>query len=57
VLVRTLVHEKFRADRVSGDPVLMRDRGEDSYRSFGDDEESALYRAFGESGRAQAWDL
>lgn len=57
VLVRTLVHEKFRADRVGGDPVLVRGRGEGSYRPFGDDEEAALYRSFGESGRAQAWDL
>jgi fatty-acyl-CoA synthase len=57
VLVRTLVHEKFRADRVGGDPVLVRGRGEDTYRAFGDDEESALHDAFGESGRAQAWDL
>src|ERR1700689_3826515 len=55
VLVRTLVHQKFRADRVGGDPVFVRGRGEDSYRSFGADEESALHDAFGQSGRAQAW--
>ncbi len=57
VLVRTLVHQKFRADRVGGDPVFVRGRGEASYRSFGPDEESALHEAFGQSGRAQAWDL
>jgi hypothetical protein len=57
VLVRTLVHQKFRSDRVEGDPVLVRGRGEDRYRSFGADEESALRRAFLDSGRAQAWDL
>jgi fatty-acyl-CoA synthase len=57
VLVRTLVHQKFRADRVSGDPVLTRGRGEDRYRPFGPEEESALHSAFLESGRAQAWDL
>lgn len=57
VLVRILVHQKFRADRVGGDVVLVRGRGEDSYRSFGDDEEAALRGAFVESGRAQAWDL
>jgi fatty-acyl-CoA synthase len=57
VLVRTLVHQKFRADRVEGDPVFGRGRGEDRYRPFGPDEESALRGAFLESGRAQAWDL
>jgi fatty-acyl-CoA synthase len=57
VLVRTLVHQKFRADRVGGDPVFVRGRGEDSYRAFGPEQESALHDAFGESGRAQAWDL
>jgi len=57
VLVRTLVHQKFRADRVGGDAVFVRGRGEDSYRSFGPDEESALRDAFSQSGRAQAWDL
>jgi fatty-acyl-CoA synthase len=57
VLVRTLVHQKFRSDRVEGDPVFVRGRGEDRYQSFGADEESVLRRAFVESGRAQAWDL
>jgi len=57
VLVRTLVHQKFRGDRVDGDRVLVRGRGEDRYRPFGDDEEAALRQAFVESGRAQAWDL
>ena len=57
VLVRTLVHQKFRADRVDGDAVFTRGRGEDAYRSFGPDEEAALHAAFGESGRTQAWDL
>ncbi len=57
VLVRSLVHEKFRADRVGGDPVFVRARGEDRYRSFGPDEQATLRDAFVESGRAQAWDL
>ena len=57
VLVRTLVHQKFRSDRVGGDPVFVRGRGEDRYRSFGPDEEAALHDAFVDSGRAQAWDL
>jgi fatty-acyl-CoA synthase len=57
VLVRTLVHEKFRADRVGGDAVLVRGRGEDRYRPFEADAQSALREAFVESGRVQAWDL
>jgi len=57
VLVRTLVHQKFRAERVGGDPVLVRGRGEDTYKVFGPDEQMALHDAFVESGRAQAWDL
>ena len=29
ILTRTLVHEKFRSDRVGGDPVYVRERGTD----------------------------
>jgi fatty-acyl-CoA synthase len=57
VLVRTLVHQKFLAERVGGDPVYERGRGEDHYGAFGPDHESALRDAFVESGRARAWDL
>ena len=35
VLVRTLVHQKFRSDRMGGDTVFVRGRGEDAYRCFG----------------------
>ena len=58
VLVRTLVHQKFRADRVGGDPVFVRGRGDDRYRSFGADERVGA--AGTPSSRAvalQAWDL
>jgi fatty-acyl-CoA synthase len=57
VLTRTLVHQKFRADRIGGDPVYVRGRGEDAYRSFGDGDEAALHEAFVAAGRGQAWDL
>jgi len=57
VLVRTLVHQKFRSDRVGGDPVFVRGRGEGAYRVFGPEDEAGLRRAFVDSGRAQAWDL
>jgi fatty-acyl-CoA synthase len=57
VLVRTLVHEKFRADRVGGDPVYVRGRGTDTFRPFGQQDESALRGAFESNGRSRVWDL
>jgi fatty-acyl-CoA synthase len=57
VLVRTLVHQKFRSDRVGQDPVFVRGRGEVAYRRFGPEQEAALRGGFEESGRAQAWEL
>jgi len=57
VLVRTLVHQKFRSDLVGADPVFVRARGDAAYRRFGPDEEAALRGAFEESGRVRAWDL
>jgi fatty-acyl-CoA synthase len=57
VLTRTLTHEKFRSDRVGGDPIYVRQRGEDSYHSFTSDDEIALRRAFESSGRSRAWEL
>jgi fatty-acyl-CoA synthase len=57
VLTRTLVHQKFRADRTGGDLVYVRGRGEDSYRPFAAGDETALREAFVKAGRAQAWDL
>ena len=57
VLKRTLVHQKFRADRTGGDPIWIRGRGEDVYRLFTADDEKALHLRFGESGRDRFWDL
>jgi fatty-acyl-CoA synthase len=57
VLTRTLVHERFRSDLVGGDPVYVRGRREESYRSFTSEDENALRRAFEASGRSRAWDL
>ncbi len=56
VLTRTLIHEKFRADRVGGDPIYVRDR-QDSYRCFTSADEDVLRQAFESSGRRRAWDL
>jgi len=57
VLVRTLVHQKFRSDRTAGDPVYVRERGEPSYRLFDADSEKALEADFAAAGRSQSWDL
>jgi fatty-acyl-CoA synthase len=57
ILTRTLVHEKFRLDRVGGDPVLLRVRGAAAFRPFGEPDESALRAAFVSAGRDAAWDL
>jgi fatty-acyl-CoA synthase len=57
VLTRTLVHQKFRSDRVGGDPVYRRARGADSYRRFDERDEAVLREAFVTNGRLAAWDL
>jgi len=57
VVKRTLVHEKFRLDRVGADPVFTRDRGEAAYRPFTSDDEAALRAAFESAGRLSFWDL
>lgn len=57
VLTRTLAHQKFRLDRVGGDPVFRRSRGDASFRPFTGDDEEALRSAFEANGRATAWDL
>jgi fatty-acyl-CoA synthase len=57
ILVRALVHEKFRADRTGGDELWTRRRGDDAYRRFDGPAEAALRDAFEASGRVAAWDL
>jgi fatty-acyl-CoA synthase len=57
ILTRTLAYEKFRSDRVHGDAVYLRARGENQFRLFGEEEESALRDAFTSHGRRAAWDL
>jgi fatty-acyl-CoA synthase len=57
ILTRTLVHEKFRTDRVGGDPVYVREPGSDSFRRFRAADEVALRSKFESSGRGAAWDL
>ena len=57
IVKRTLVHQKWRADRVAGDPVFVRGRNESTYRSFTVDDERRLHQSFVEHGRERFWDL
>ncbi|HUO49594.1 MAG TPA: AMP-binding protein [Acidimicrobiales bacterium] len=57
ILVRSLVHQKFRADRTGGDPVWTRGRGAASFTPFDAKAEDELRQAFEAAGRAAAWDL
>jgi fatty-acyl-CoA synthase len=57
IVKRVLVHEKFRADRVAGDDVYVRDRGDEVYRSFTAEDEAALRTSFEKYQRARFWDL
>ena len=57
IVKRTLVHQKFRSDRVGGDPVWVRNRGEGVYRPFTSDDEAALQLKFVDAGRERFWDL
>lgn len=57
ILKRTLVHQKFRPDRVSGDPLWVRGRGEAAYRPFTPADAEALRARFDANGRERFWDL
>jgi fatty-acyl-CoA synthase len=57
IVKRTLVHQKWRTDRVAGDIVYTRDRGEPMYRPFTPDDEQALRDRFERYRRARFWDL
>ena len=57
IVKRTLVHQKWRSDRIGGDTVYARARGEDGYHAFDGDEEEALHQLFVTSQRERFWDL
>ncbi len=57
IVKRTLVHEKWRSDRVDGDPVFVRGRDEPAFRPFTPADESALHDSFAAAGRERFWDL
>jgi fatty-acyl-CoA synthase len=53
---KVLVHEKFRLDRVGGDAIWVRGRGEAAFHPFTADECDALKGAFVSADRARFWD-
>jgi fatty-acyl-CoA synthase len=57
IVKRTLVHEKWRSDRVGGDAVFVRPRDEPRYRPFSADDEDALHASFVVYERERFWDL
>ncbi len=57
ILTRTLVYEKFISDRVHGDPLFRRARGDSSFRPFTPDDEATLRATFEANGRLPAWEL
>jgi fatty-acyl-CoA synthase len=57
IVKRTLVHQKWRSDRVGGDAVFVRGRGEDGYRAFTAADEQALHDSFEQYQRTRFWDL
>ena len=57
IVKRTLVHLKFRHDRMGGDPCFVRGRGEERFRPFTETDEAALRDSFVRYGRERFWDL
>jgi len=57
IVKRTLVNQKFRADRVGGDECYVRERGETEFRPFTATDETVLHRSFVHYGRERFWDL
>ncbi len=57
ILTRTLIHQKFRHDRVAGDALYERARGAPEFRPFTEADEAALRADFESHRRARAWDL
>jgi fatty-acyl-CoA synthase len=57
IVKRRLVHQKWRGDRVDGDHVYVRQRGDAVYRPFTVDDERTLHDSFLRSQRERFWDL
>ncbi|HEY3723063.1 MAG TPA: hypothetical protein VGN59_06825 [Acidimicrobiia bacterium] len=52
---RTLVHQKWRRDRVARDRVYVRGRGEAGFQEFDDAHEQTLRESFVTNQRQQLW--
>jgi fatty-acyl-CoA synthase len=57
VMVRTLVHEKFRPDRTGTDAIWVRDPRQDAYRPFTAADAALVRRELESAGRGRFWDL
>jgi fatty-acyl-CoA synthase len=57
ILTRTLVHQKFRSDRIGADELYRRARGTSDFRRFTPTDEDALRDEFVTNGREASWDL
>ena len=57
ILVRTLVHDKYRPDRIGGDPVWVRGRDDHLFRPFTAESAEAVRAELDAAGRGQFWDL
>jgi fatty-acyl-CoA synthase len=57
IVKRSLVHQKWRRDRVGDDHVFVRERGDDVYRELTAADEDALHESFVNYQRDRFWDL
>ena len=57
IVKRTLVHQKFRHDRMNGDECFVRGRGEAEFRAFTEADEAELHASFERYARERFWDL
>lgn len=57
VLVRELVQQHIRADRVGGDALFVRPRRAGAFRPFTAEDEAGLRLAFEQNGRLRLWDV
>ena len=57
IVKRTLVRQKYRRDLCGDDQLWIRERGDDAFREFTADDETALHAALERAGRGRFWDL
>jgi fatty-acyl-CoA synthase len=57
VLTRTLIHEKFRPDRIGADPLWVRGPKDGAYRPFNAADAERVRAELDAAGRGRFWDL